>query len=357
TEQKLGKRMSADKLQPILDRIHPTTDFADLDGCDFIIEAVFEDRDIKAETTQKTEAVVGADTIFGSNTSTLPITGLAKAHSKPEKFIGVHFFSPVEKMPLVEIIVGEKTGPDAIAKALDYVQQIRKTPIVVNDSRGFYTSRCFGTYVQEGTTLLGEGVNPALIENAGKHMGMPVGPLAVSDEVSIELGHKVMQQTKKDLGDAYKPGAADDVVEKMMAEGRHGRKNGKGYYDYSDSGKQLWPGLTETFKADGPVTDAVDDVEERLKFRQLVECARCYEEGVLETPQDGDLGAIFGWGFMPFTGGPFSHMDTLGLDHVVRTLDRLAQAHGERFAPPQLLRDMAAKGETFYSRPEAKMAA
>ena len=358
TAEKLGKRMSADKLQPILDRIHPTTDFADLAGCDFIIEAVFEDRDIKRETTEKTEAVLGPDVIFGSNTSTLPITGLAKAHSKPENFIGVHFFSPVEKMPLVEIIVGEKTGDAAIAKALDYVAQIRKTPIVVNDSRGFYTSRCFGTYVQEGTTLLGEGVNPALIENAGKHMGMPVGPLAVSDEVSIELGYKVMQQTKKDMGDAYKPGASDDVVEKMMAEGRVGRKGGKGYYDYAGRDKQLWPGLSEAFPPkDGAENMQVEGVQERLKFRQLVECARCYEEGVLETPQDGDLGAIFGWGFMPFTGGPFSHMDTLGLDHVVRVLDRLAQQHGERFNAPQLLRDMAAAGRTFYGDAAARQKA
>ncbi|MGB3797252.1 MAG: 3-hydroxyacyl-CoA dehydrogenase NAD-binding domain-containing protein, partial [Alteraurantiacibacter sp.] len=360
TKDKLGKRMSDDKLQPILDRIHPTTDFADLAGCDFIIEAVFEDRDIKRETTEKTEAVLGADVIFGSNTSTLPITGLARAHSKPENFIGVHFFSPVEKMPLVEIIVGEKTGPEAIAKALDYVAQIRKTPIVVNDSRGFYTSRCFGTYVQEGTTLLGEGITPALIENAGKHMGMPVGPLAVSDEVSIELGHKVMQQTKKDMGDAYKAGAADDVVEKMMAEGRHGRKNQKGYYEYAEGGKgkTLWPGLSEAFPPkDQAVQPQVEEVQERLKFRQLVECARCFEEGVLETPEDGDLGAIFGWGFLPFTGGPFSHMDTLGLDHVVRVLDRLAQAHGERFNAPKLLRDMAEKGETFYGNAAKRKAA
>jgi 3-hydroxyacyl-CoA dehydrogenase/enoyl-CoA hydratase/3-hydroxybutyryl-CoA epimerase len=342
------KKLPADKQAEILARIKPTTDFADLAGCDFIIEAVFEDRGIKADATQKTEAVVGADTIFGSNTSTLPITGLAKAWSKPENFIGVHFFSPVEKMPLVEIIVGEKTGPQAIAKALDYVAQIRKTPIVVNDSRGFYTSRCFGTYVMEGVTMLGEGVNPALIENCGRQMGMPVGPLAVSDEVSIELGWKVMQQTKKDLGDAYKAGPADQVVEKMMELGRVGRKGGKGYYDYPEGGKkQLWPGICTTFEKLDP-QPAADEVKTRLAYRQLVETARCFAEGVLETPEDGDLGAIFGWGFMPHTGGPFSMMDTIGLDDVVRTLDRLTQQYGERFAPPQLLRDMAAKGESFH---------
>jgi 3-hydroxyacyl-CoA dehydrogenase/enoyl-CoA hydratase/3-hydroxybutyryl-CoA epimerase len=359
TAEKLGKKLPKDKLDEILARIRPTTDFADLAGCDFIIEAVFEDRAIKAETTQKTEAVVGADTIFGSNTSTLPITGLAKAWTKPENFIGVHFFSPVEKMPLVEIIVGEKTGAAAIAKALDYVSQIKKTPIVVNDSRGFYTSRCFGTYVMEGVTMLGEGVTPALIENSGKHIGMPVGPLAVSDEVSIELGYKVMQQTKKDLGDAYKGTAADGVVEKMVELGRIGRKGGKGYYDYPEAGKKaIWPALGETFgekpQADQPVAD---EVKTRLTYRQLVETARCFAEGVLETPEDGDLGAIFGWGFMPHTGGPFSLMDSIGLDEVVRTLDRLTQAYGERFAPPQLLRDMAAKGETFYGRAAVQQAA
>ncbi len=353
------KKLPKEKLDEILARIHPTTDFADLKGCDFIIEAVFEDRTIKAETTQKTEVVVGADTIFGSNTSTLPITGLAKAWTKPENFIGVHFFSPVEKMPLVEIIVGEKTGPEAIAKALDYVGQIRKTPIVVNDSRGFYTSRCFGTYTAEGSVMVGEGVNPALVENIGKQMGMPVGPLAVFDEVSLELGHKVMLQTKKDLGDAYKATAADDVIEKMVALGRLGRKAGKGYYDYPENGKKaIWADLGKTF---GEKLDAEqpsgDEVKTRLTYRQLVECARCFAEGVLETPEDGDLGAIFGWGFMPHTGGPFSLMDTIGLDEVVRTLDRLAQQYGERFAPPQLLRDMAAKGETFYGNAKLKQAA
>ncbi|WP_374599265.1 3-hydroxyacyl-CoA dehydrogenase NAD-binding domain-containing protein [Sphingosinicella sp.] len=353
------KRLPKEKLDEILARIHPTTDFADLKGCDFIIEAVFEDRAIKAETTQKTEAVVGADTIFGSNTSTLPITGLAKAWTKPENFIGVHFFSPVDKMPLVEIIVGEKTGPEAIAKALDYVAQIKKTPIVVNDSRGFYTSRCFGTYTAEGSVMVGEGVNPALVENIGRQMGMPVGPLAVFDEVSIELGHKVMLQTKKDLGDAYKGTAADDVIEKMVALGRLGRKAGKGYYDYPEDGKKaLWADLGKTFgqKADAE-QPAPEEVKTRLVYRQLVETARCFAEGVLETPEDGDLGAIFGWGFMPHTGGPFSMMDTIGLDEVVRTLDRLTQQYGERFAPPQLLRDMAAKGETFYGNAKLKQAA
>jgi 3-hydroxyacyl-CoA dehydrogenase/enoyl-CoA hydratase/3-hydroxybutyryl-CoA epimerase len=360
TADRLAKRrMDPAKAQVILDRIHPTSDYADLAGCDLIIEAVFETRDIKAAVTKATEAVVGPDVIFGSNTSTLPITGLAEAWSKPENFIGIHFFSPVEKMPLVEIIVGKKTGQAAIAKALDYVAAIRKTPIVVNDSRGFYTSRCFGTYVQEGLALLGEGTVPALIENVGKQMGMPVGPLAVNDEVGLDLSYKVGQQTKADLGAAYKPGPADGVIEKMHELGRQGRKNAKGFYLYPEGGKKyLWPELSATvaggLAAEQPSPAAV---KERLLYRQLVECARCFAEGVLETPEDGDLGAIFGWGFAPFTGGPFSHMDTVGLAEVVATLDRLAQAHGERFIPPQLLRNMAAAGETFYGRAAAKKAA
>ncbi len=354
------KRTDPAKAAEILARIHPTADYADLAGCDLIVEAVFETRDIKAGVTKATEAVVGADTIFGSNTSTLPITGLAEAWSKPANFIGIHFFSPVEKMPLVEIIVGKQTGPDAIAKALDYVAQIRKTPIVVNDSRGFYTSRCFGTYIQEGLALLSEGVGPALIENVGKHMGMPVGPLAVNDEVGLDLSYKVGQQTKADLGDKWVAQPGTEVIETMHELGRMGRKNNKGFYVYPEDGgkKYLWPELTATVAEPGEHAQPTPEaVRERLLYRQLVECARCFAEGVLETPQDGDLGAIFGWGFLPFTGGPFSHMDTIGLANVVAVLDGLAQRHGERFSPPQLLRDMAAAGETFYGRAAQKLAA
>ncbi len=354
------KRTDPVKMEALLARIHPTADYADLAGCDLIIEAVFEDRGIKADVTKKVEAVVGADTIFGSNTSTLPITGLAGAWSKPENFIGIHFFSPVEKMPLVEIIVGKETGPEAIAKALDFVAAIRKTPIVVNDSRGFYTSRCFGTYVQEGLALLAEGVGPALIENVGKHMGMPVGPLAVNDEVGLDLSLKVAKQTKADLGDAYKSSPSEAVIATMNELGRFGRKNGKGFYVYPEAPakKYLWPELAATVSTPGEHSDATPEaIRERLLYRQMVECARCFAEGVLETPEDGDLGAIFGWGFAPFTGGPFSHMDTIGLANVVAILDGLAQRHGERFAPPQLLRDMAAAGDTFYGRAAAKLAA
>jgi 3-hydroxyacyl-CoA dehydrogenase / enoyl-CoA hydratase / 3-hydroxybutyryl-CoA epimerase len=353
-----GKSTQA-KADEILARIIPTDNYDMLKGCDLVIEAVFEDRALKADVTKKVEAVLGADTIFGSNTSTLPITGLAEAWSKADNFIGIHFFSPVEKMPLVEIIMGKKTGDAALAKALDYVAQIRKTPIVVNDSRGFYTSRCFGTYVMEGYSMVGEGVTPALIDNCGRQLGMPVGPMAVGDEVAIDLSYKVKLQTQKDLGDAYKPGPSDKVVDRMYELGRYGRKTAKGFYVYPEDGskKYIWPDLEKEF---GRLPDdqqpSADEVKTRLLYRQLVECARCFEENVLVTPEDGDLGAIFGWGFAPHSGGPFTHMDTIGIAKVVATLDRLAQQYGERFTPPTLLRDMAAKGETFYGNAMKKAA-
>jgi len=356
-KKRLGKGMTPEKMAQALARITPVTDVEALRGCDFVIEAVFEDPKIKAEITQRVQAVLGPDVIFGSNTSTLPISALAKASQRQENFVGIHFFSPVEKMALVEIILGKETNDAAVAKALDFVAQIRKTPIVVNDSRGFYTSRCFGTYVQEGTQLLAEGVNPALIENVGRQLGMPVGPLAVSDEVSIELGFKVMLAAKAALGDAYVPSLADDVAVHMVEIGRLGRKNGKGYYDYpTDGGKKaLWPGLAQEY----PLAlnqPTAEDVRERLLYRQLVECARCFAEGVLVTPQDGDIGAIFGWGFAPYTGGPFSAIDTIGPAKVVEVLDRLAAQHGERFTPPAQLREMAARGALYYGDSGAKAA-
>lgn len=340
----------------LLERIIPTDNYDDLKDCDLIIEAVFEAEDIKKDVTEKTEAVIGKDIVFASNTSTLPITGLAKNFTRPHQFIGIHFFSPVDKMPLVEIIMGEKTDDETLALALDYVSQIKKTPIVVNDSRGFYTSRCFGTYVQEGYAMVKEGVNPALIENAGKMSGMPVGPLAVGDEVALDLSYKVGQATKKALGDKYVESPADSFVEKMVMElERFGRKNGKGSYAYPEDGgrKYLWPGLADHF----PLAEeqpTVDEVKARLMIRMAVECARCFEEGVLRDTASGDIGAIFGWGWAPFTGGPFSYMDTYGLDEFVRDADRLAQAYGPRFTPPQLLRDMADKGETFYTKGDTR---
>lgn len=356
-KKRIGKGMTAEKVAEVLARVTPTTDYAALAGSDFVIEAVFEDVGIKAEVTKKVEEVLGPDVIFGSNTSTLPITRLAQAWSKPANFIGIHFFSPVEKMPLVEIILGKETGPAAIAKALDFVSQIRKTPIVVNDAPGFYTSRCFGTYVREGVEMVAEGINPALIENAGRQLGMPVGPLAVGDEVSIELGYKIMLAARKELGDAYVARPSDAVMTRMVELGRLGRKSAKGWYDYPESGKKhLWSGLAEMFPRTAAQPD-VEEVKERLLYSQLVECARCFEEGVVETPEDGDIGAIFGWGFAPWTGGPFSHMDTLGIGRVVAVLERLAETHGDRFEPTVQLRDMAASGLPFYHPDPARQAA
>jgi 3-hydroxyacyl-CoA dehydrogenase/enoyl-CoA hydratase/3-hydroxybutyryl-CoA epimerase len=343
-------KVSQEKGDALVERITTTDSYDDLADCDLIIEAVFEDAAIKKDVTQKTEAVIGKDIVFGSNTSTMPITGLAENFSRPNQFIGIHFFSPVDKMPLVEIIMGEKTDDATLALALDYVSQIKKTPMVVNDSRGFFTSRTFGTYVQEGYSMLQEGINPALIDNAGKMVGMPVGPLAVGDEVAIDLMYQIGMATRKALGDKYVTSPADGFVETMMKLERYGRKNGKGSYVYPEDGskKYLWPDLSEHF----PLSDDQPDVEEvktRLLVRQAIEAARCFEEKVLINASSGDVGAIFGIGFPPYTGGPFSFIDTMGLDAFIAEADRFADAYGPRFTPPQLLRDMAEKGETFYS--------
>jgi 3-hydroxyacyl-CoA dehydrogenase/enoyl-CoA hydratase/3-hydroxybutyryl-CoA epimerase len=348
-------RLTAEAMEALLARIHPTADYADLKGCELVIEAVFEKREIKADVTKKTEAVIAADAIFASNTSTLPITGLAEASVRPANFIGLHFFSPAEKMPLVEIIVGKATSDATLARSMDYVRAIGKTPIVVNDSRGFYTSRVFGTYVSEGMALLEEGVPPALIDKAGLIAGMPVGPLALADEVSIELVHKIAQQTRADLGSAYVERAADRVAAKMVADlGRLGRKSGAGFYDYpADGPKHLWPGLAQQFPvkvgADGAAMLTLEEIVERLILVQSVETVRCLEEKVLRAPIDADVGAILGWGYPPFRGGPIGWLHTLGPAQAVATLDRLAEQCGPRFAAPQLLRNMAAKGERFYA--------
>jgi 3-hydroxyacyl-CoA dehydrogenase/enoyl-CoA hydratase/3-hydroxybutyryl-CoA epimerase len=348
------RKMDADEAADILERITTTADYADLEGCELIIEAVFEDRKIKADVTGKTEAIIAEHAIFASNTSTLPITGLAEASKRPEQFIGIHFFSPVDKMPLVEVIIGEKTGDVAIAQALDYIQQIRKTPIVVNDSRGFYTSRVFGTYSKEGITMLAEGVNSALIENVARHAGMAVGPLAVTDEVSLELSYHVLEQTRNALGSKYRPSAADEVITRFVKElGRTGKKTGKGFYEYPDGEKKrLWSGLSEQFPlADSQPTP--DEVRKRLLYIQAIETVRCMDEGVVTHPADADIGSIFGWGFPAYTGGTISFIETEGLAAFVAEADRLAAAYGERFAVPKRLRSMAKKGETFYGQADA----
>ena len=339
-DKRVGRgKMAADQAAEVLARIRPTTDYADLAGCDLVIEAVFEDREIKRKVTEATEAVIPAGAIFASNTSTLPITGLAEASQRPAQFIGIHFFSPVDKMPLVEIIVGQKTGDEAVARALDYVQQIRKTPIVVNDSRGFYTSRVFGTYVKEGIAMLAEGVKPALIENAAKMAGMPVGPLAVSDEVTLDLSYKIMKQTRKDLGKAYNEHPADAVIIRFHDElKRLGKRFGAGFYEYPEGGKKrLWPGLAEIYPPAAEQPD-VEEVKKRLLNIMALETARCIEEGVVTDPADADVGAIFGWGFPPWTGGTASYIDTVGMAAFLADCDRMADAFGEHYRPSDWLR-------------------
>ena len=349
TKRVRRRKMTEDEAKAIAARITPTADFADLEGCDLVIEAVFEDREVKAEATRKSEQVIPATSVFASNTSTLPITGLAEASARPDQFIGIHFFSPVERMPLVEIILGGKTSDETLAKALDYVRQIRKTPIVVNDSRGFYTSRVVGTYVSEAMAMLAEGVGPALIENVGKMSGMPVGPLAIADEVSIELAYHIKEAAKKDLGDDFPEQPAEPVIDKMvLGLGRLGKKVRKGFYDYPEgSKKRLWPDLGDHFPiaADQPEPE---ELRKRMLYVQAIETVRCLEEGVVTEAADADVGSIFGWGFAPYTGGPLSMIDTIGAARFIEECDRLAQRYGPRFTPPKLLRDMAENGETFY---------
>jgi 3-hydroxyacyl-CoA dehydrogenase/enoyl-CoA hydratase/3-hydroxybutyryl-CoA epimerase len=344
-------KITEDKVARTLARIHPTASFEDLAGCDVVVEAVFENRDVKADVTKKAEAFLRDGAIFGSNTSALPITGLAKASARPKAFVGMHFFSPVERMQLVEVIRGKETSEETLAKTFDFIRRLGKTPIVVNDSRGFYTSRVFGTYLTEGGELLREGVEPALIENAGKMSGMPMPPLALSDEVGLVLMHHATEQGKKDLGDAYVTNALAEVVALMVDKlDRQGKRNGRGFYDYGESGhKRLWPGLREHFHVAKEQPDARAIIE-RYLLTQCLETARCIEEGVVASPEDCDVGAILGWGFAAFTGGPCCLMDTMGIAKVVERCDALAEKYGKRFAPPKLLREMAREGRTFYPR-------
>jgi 3-hydroxyacyl-CoA dehydrogenase / enoyl-CoA hydratase / 3-hydroxybutyryl-CoA epimerase len=344
-----GKKTQADA-DAVLARIKPTVSYDDLAGCDLVIEAVFENREIKADVTRKAEAVMPKGSVYASNTSTLPITGLAQASKRPAQFIGIHFFSPVEKMPLVEVIVGKKTSEETLARALDYIAQLRKTPIVVNDSRGFYTSRCFGTFVTEGIAMLQEGVAPALIENGAKMAGMPVGPLAVADEVTIDLSWKIMRQTEQDLGRKFQRPVTYDTVRKFVEElKRPGKRFGAGFYDYpKDAKKHLWPGLAEVFPR-APMQPAVEEVEKRFLCVQALEAARCMEEGVVTTAAEADLGSILGWGYPAWTGGTLSYIDTIGIGAFVAECDRLAKRYGKRFKPSKWLRARAERNESFHA--------
>lgn len=335
----------------ILARIRPTAAAADLAGCDLIVEAVFEDRELKARVTQEAEAQIAADAVFASNTSTMPITSLAARSARPENFIGLHFFSPVDKMRLVEIIVGKATSARTLAVAFDYVLKIRKIPIVVNDSRGFYTSRVFGSYVNEGMALLAEGQPPRAIESAGLQAGLPVGPLAVMDEVNLGLVLHIQEQTERDLAATgqqapYHP--ANDVLRLMVKErGRPGRAQGAGFYEYPPAGEKfLWRGLAELFPPRGEKLSQVEMIE-RMMFAQALETARCYEEGVLTSVADANIGSIFGWGFPAFQGGTLQYINACGLPAFVQRSRELAAKYGPRFAPPEILVKMAAEGRTF----------
>jgi 3-hydroxyacyl-CoA dehydrogenase/enoyl-CoA hydratase/3-hydroxybutyryl-CoA epimerase len=312
---------------------------------------VFEDVAIKAETTKQAEAVLPADAIFASNTSTLPIGQLAQASARPDQFIGTHFFSPVDRMGLVEVIMGKRTSPETLARTLDFVAQVRKTPIVVNDSRGFYTSRVFRMMIFEGVAMLEEGVEPARIENAAKSAGFPVGPLALLDEVTMELPVKILEDAAGEEGNTYTIEKGMEVLRRMIALGRGSRKAGGGFYEYpQDASKHLWQGLAQEFPPAAQQPPQAD-LKARLLYAQANETARCLEEGVIETAEDGDLGAIYGWGFPAWTGGTLSYIDTVGIAEFVAEADRLAQLYGSRFAPTAWLRQRAARGEGFYPAP------
>lgn len=346
-------RAKPEEKDKLLSLITPTADYADLAGCDLVVEAVFEDSAVKKSATEQAEAVLKPSAIFASNTSTIPISSLAKNSARPKNFIGIHFFSPVDKMMLVEIILGKKTGDKALATAIDFVRAIKKTPIVVNDTRGFYVNRCVLRYMSEAYKMLIEGVPAPMIENAAKAAGMPVGPLALTDETAIDLAQKIMKQTMRDLGDKA-------VDQKQMAlintlvdtHGRFGRKNGKGFYDYpaKPAKKKLWPGLKDLYPQLAPEKVDYEELQQRLLVTIALEAARVMEEGIVTDPREADVGSILAFGFAPYTGGALSYIDGIGAKAFVKIAKSLQKKYGAEFKAPRLLLDMAEKGETFYQR-------
>jgi 3-hydroxyacyl-CoA dehydrogenase/enoyl-CoA hydratase/3-hydroxybutyryl-CoA epimerase len=345
-------RLTESLRQDALARIATASDYKQLADADLVIEAVFENRALKSELLPKAEAAMRPDALLASNTSTLPISGLAESLERSKSFVGIHFFSPVDRMQLVEIIRGQQTSDEAVARAFDFTRQIRKTPILVNDSRGFFTSRVVMTHKKEGMYMLEEGVPPAMVENAGRAAGMPVGPLALADEVALDLSWKILQATRSDLGDAYREGPIDRIMEEMVVRrGRYGRKNAKGFYDYPQGAKKrLWAGLCDIVPAKPAFSFNFDELKERILLIQALETARCFAENVLTDVREADVGAILGFGFAPFTGGPLSYIDTMGTRAFLDRCRALEAKYGERYAPPALLVEMAKKGETFYDR-------
>lgn len=349
-------RMKGAERDALLEKITAAADYAALKDCDLIVEAVFEDRKVKADVIKKIEAVIGDKAIFASNTSTLPITSLAAEFKDPKRFIGIHFFSPVDRMMLVEVIMGKETGDAALATALDFIRAIRKTPIVVNDTRGFYANRCVLAYIQEGHLMFLEGIPAAMIENTARMAGMPVGPLSLNDETGVDLGLKILRATEADLGAGFVPPAQKKLLEDLVEKNqRFGRKNGKGFYDYPQGQpKKLWPGLADLSpkKLSREEVEAIDveELKQRFLVAQAVEAARTFEEHVVTDVREADVGSILGWGFAPFTGGALSYIDMMGTKKFVALCRKLEAKFGKRFAPGKQLADMAEKGESFHAK-------
>jgi len=346
-------RMTQEKADEILARVTATSDYSVLKDVDLVIEAVFENSELKNKITKAAEQHMREDAVYGTNTSTIPITGLSEASSRPENFIGIHFFSPVERMMLVEIIQGGNTSDYAISRAIDFITKIKKTPIVVQDTRGFFCNRSVMRFCEQGLAMLSEGVLPALIENGSRMAGMPMGPMELMDMTAIDLAYKVQIQTKKDLGDAYVAGPGDSIIEKLHGLERFGRKTAKGFYDYDGRNKRLWPELAQ-FAINGVLPEdqqlSVAEIKDRILYAQAIEAARTMEEGVVQDPREADVGSILAWGFAPFTGGVLSFIDTIGAAAFVTRADELAAKYGAPFEVPALLREMAKKSESFYGR-------
>ncbi|CAM5304637.1 3-hydroxyacyl-CoA dehydrogenase [Streptomyces tanashiensis] len=347
-------RTTQEKADALLARITPTAEVADLAGCDAVIEAVFEDTSLKHKVFQEIQHVVEPDALLCSNTSTLPISVLAEGVERQTDFIGLHFFSPVDKMPLVEIIKGERTGDEALARAFDLVRQINKTPIVVNDSRGFFTSRVIGHFINEGVAMVGEGIEPASIEQAAAQAGYPAKVLSLMDELTLTLPRKIRNETRKaveEAGGTWVTHPGEAVIDRMVDEfGRPGRSGGAGFYEYGEDGRRgkLWPGLREHFAKPG-YEIPFRDMQERMLFSEALDTVRLLEEGVLTSVADANIGSIMGIGFPAWTGGILQYINGYegGVAGFVARARELAETYGERFAPPALLVEKAERGETF----------